>query len=99
MCQIFIKSPGGGEGWVQIFYSENYTTLTVGHGLGVTGPPNLGRGRAGLGPRRGEWESFLGRVWRGSWGQEACSSPVPVLSDVLCRLVLFLFFFFFFKWD
>lgn len=33
------------------------------------------------------------RIRMGSWGQDAWVSPFPVLSDVLCCLVLYLFFF------
>lgn len=102
MCvsNIHLVPWGRGRVGLDILYSENYTTPCNGAvDWGCQAPPDLGCGRAGLGWGEQKEKAFLGRRIRmGSWGQVAWSlhSPPPLLSDVLCRLVLYLFFFFFF---
>lgn len=73
----------------------------MGPWTGDARPPDLGCGRAGLGPGREEWEekAFLKGDQDGVLGSGCLGLSIPpLLSEVLCRLVL-LSFFFFFNWD
>lgn len=95
MCvsNIHLVPWGRGRVGLDILYSENYTTLTV-------GPSDLPRDRADLGPEVGRMRGHLTgkKDQDGVLGSGCLGLPIPLLlSDVLCRLVLF--FFFFLNWD
>lgn len=69
----------------------------MGPWTGDARPPDLGCGRAGLGPGREEWEekAFLKGDQDGVLGSGCLGLSIPpLLSEVLCRLVLLSFFFF-----
>lgn len=90
MCvsNIHLVPWGRGRVGLDILYSENYTTLTV-------GPSDLPRGRADLGPEVGRMRGHLTgkKDQDGVLGSGCLGLPIPLLlSDVLCRLVLFFFF-------
>lgn len=94
----YSSSPlGEGKGGSRsIIFKEVYYPLQWGHRLGSPGPPDLGCGRAGLGPGVGRMgDKGLPRKEGSGWGlgSGCLRLSIPLLLyDVLCRLVLYLFF-------
>lgn len=98
MCvsNIHLVPWGRGRVGLDILYSKNYTTPCNGAvDRGCQAPPDLGCGKAGLGWGEQKEKAFLGKKDQdGVLGSGCLVSPFPpLLSDVLCRLVLYLFFF------
>lgn len=97
MSNIYLVPWGRGKGGSR-YIKRTILPPGVGPWTGDTRPPDLGCGRAGLGPGREELEekAFLKGDRDGVLGSGCLGLSIPpLLSDVLCRLVLLSFFFFF----